>query len=178
MFCKPWGLVHELIMPVHGGSAASMTHKAGSAVCRSCDSLELQRRGLASCLEPGWQPPAKASPCQSASTLAGQDQQCWERLRAPLWKGHGTGVRDLSGHMAICEVGTQVSGLAKQAASALEQNLSVLGEAQPPKEDMITLLRRSDFPSGIGKSYKHLHKPERNPHCGWPHWQYAKLRCW
>lgn len=148
--------------------------KARSAVCRSCDSLELQNCGLAACPEPGWQPATEASPCQWAATPAGWEQQHWECLWEHLCRR--AKAQEL-GCMVIHQVGTQVSELEKQAASALEQNFWVVSEAQPPKGDAFTLLRRTDFPAGVGKSYKHLHKPEHNPVSGQPCGQDAKLRC-
>lgn len=98
----------------HGASAASRTGKAGSAVCRSCDSPVLQSCGLAPCHRPGWQSPAEAS-CQQA----GEQLHC----------SNG----DLGGHTDIAEVGSQAPVLPKRGVSALEQSISVLCEVQPPK---------------------------------------------
>lgn len=149
-------------MPVHGGSAAPKTQPS-----------------RVSCLHVLWQPgtaelwfgcspqarlaaPAEAAPCQRAGTPAagsGSTGRVPKSIPGERPQHSSWGPQGLPGHTW--------DGNSRAAASALKQNLQVPGEAQPQRRDMITLLR-ADFPPGIGKSYKHLHKPNPNPRSGWP----------
>lgn len=145
------------------GAVLLLRHsKAGSAVCTLCDSP------VAWLLAAGQAGSPQSVSCQQAATpgcAAAALRELWCQRQGPQQPyGHTWG-------------GNSGLWVAKAPSSALKQRIWVLCEAQPPKGDVITLLRRSGFPSGIGKSYKCLHKPKCNPYSGESYWLQAKLHC-
>lgn len=68
---QPWGLVHQLIVPVHGAVLLLRRSKAGQLFADPVTAFDCRAVGLASYPMPGWQPSDEASPCQWAATLVG-----------------------------------------------------------------------------------------------------------
>lgn len=82
---QPWGLVHELIMPVHGGSAAQDTAKQGQLLAGPVTAWNC--RAVVWLLSPG----QAGSPSWSSSLSAGRhtswgERQHWEGPQEHLWR--------------------------------------------------------------------------------------------